>query len=124
MDQSEADTVPVRRRLSWFFPLLVLVMGGISLPIAYEKSCLAATQARHWLTMRSVEWDLDGKEMVLDLKSQRKTSADKMSKDDVLKAFWVSELRRSQLESEFDTIRQVVQWEPYMNRENETGIEK
>jgi len=110
---------PSRRRFSWFPAFLLLAFGGVTVPMAYEKASALYFQGREWVLMRAIESDLEGKEIVIDLRSQKKSQAKGMSKDDVLKAFWVSELRRSQVEHVLGMVRENVQWDPYINYEEE-----
>lgn len=95
-------------RGSWLLPVVVLIVGGVALPIAYEKAFQAGIKARQWLTMQSIQLDLEGREIVIDARTSKKTKAEGMSKEDVLKAFWLSEMRRSQLEYDMQAIKDVV----------------
>lgn len=97
-----------RVRGSWLLPIAVLIVGGVTLPIAYKAAFEAGIKARQWLTMQSIQLDLDGREIVIDARSHKKTKADGMSKEDVLKAFWLSEMRRSQLEYDIQAIKDVL----------------
>lgn len=108
-----------RRSFAWFPAVLLLAFGGVAVPMVYSEAAKAYATGREWVIMRAIESDLEGKEIVIDLRSQKKSQAKGMTKEDVLKAFWVSELRRSQVEHVLGMVRENVQWDPYMNYQEE-----
>lgn len=97
----------------------LMVLGGVAFLLLYFEARDVWADVSRKFVARTVEDDLSGKEIIVDLRSQRKTSAPNMTKQDVLNAYWVCELQKYQAENQLVQIRELARFDPYVNFQEE-----
>lgn len=97
-------TNPGSAKLRFLASCALVAFGFLVVPEMYSRAQSAYLSTRTALLMHMIESDLQGKEIEIDLRTHARTKADALSRDDLLKAFWVANVRLQQANDTLESV--------------------